>query len=252
MATLQAIVKFLDEHLSSASQPDFCPNGIQVEGAAEISKIVLGVTACQELSEAAKERGAEMILVHHGIFWGSAPARIQGIMKRRIGYLLKHDISLVGYHLPLDRHPQDGNNAQIADRFGLIRRRGFAPFKGNPVGLVGELPQPMGREAFGEKVQEVFGSSILSFPYGPDTVKTVALMSGKGDHDLEGAIEAGADVYLTGEAGVSTREHARECEIGFYAVGHHASERWGVQTLGKTLKENFGVEVEYVDVENPV
>lgn len=252
MASRDEIVAFLDQHLEAPGQADFCPNGVQVEGAAEVTKVVTGVTACMELFEAARDRGAQMVLVHHGMFWSGWEPRVKGWMKARIRFLIDHDISLVGYHLPLDRHAEDGNNAQVADRLHLRARRGFAPYKGVPVGMVGELPEPVSAEAFGKTVGEIFGREPLAFPYGPPAISTVAVLTGKGDHDIEGAHLAGADAYITGEAGVSTREHAREAGIHFYAAGHHATERWGVQALGDRLAGKFGLAHEYVDITNPV
>lgn len=252
MASLTDLIAHLDAFLEAPQQPDFCPNGLQVQGAPEVSRVVTGVTACRELIEAAVERQAHMVLVHHGLFWSGWEPRIQGIMRSRIRLLLDHDISLVAYHLPLDRHLVVGNNACIARALGVTPTGGFAAYKGNPVGMVGELAEPMERQAFGDRVASVYGSSCLRFEYGPETIRRVAILSGKGDHDIQGAMDAGADAYLTGEAGVSTREHAREGGISFYAAGHHATERGGVQALGDYLAETQGLEVEYVEVENPV
>ncbi len=252
MARLDEVVGALDRELEAAPQADFCPNGLQVEGRGEVTRVVVGVTACLELFEAARVRRAELVVVHHGIFWNGWEPRIKGAMRRRLVALLDAGISLAAYHLPLDRHPVLGNNAQIADRLGLSDRTGIAPYRGVPVGMIGNLAEPVPAHRFEARVAEVFGTAPRVFPFGPETVRRVAVLSGKGDHDLPAAIDAGADAYLTGEAGVSTRETAREAGIHYLAAGHHATERFGVMALGKFLEERFGLPWDFVEVENPV
>jgi dinuclear metal center YbgI/SA1388 family protein len=246
------LVSYLGEFLEVERQPDFCPNGMQVEGVSEVHRIVTGVTACQALFDVALEREAQVVLVHHGLFWNGWEPRIQGMMRSRLFFLLRHGISLLAYHLPLDRHPKVGNNACLARSLGVTPDGGFAAFKGLPVGLVGNLAQPLSRQAFGDRVAAIYGDQCLRFEYGPEIISRVALLSGKGDHDIDGAMAAGADAYLTGEAGVSTLEHAREGKISFYAAGHHSTERGGVQILGEHLVSQFALDVNFVEVENPV
>lgn len=252
MTKLADLAQFLDRELDSPAQADFCPNGVQVEGKATVSKVVCGVTACMELFQAAADKGADLVVVHHGLFWKGWEPRIQGVMGARIRFLLEHGISLIGYHLPLDRHPKHGNNAQLAERLGVDEWEGIAPYAGRPVGLVGDLGQPLTAADFEKRLEEVFEDVPLRFAFGPEVIQRVGVLTGKGDHDFQAAIDAGADAYVTGEAGVSTRELAREAGVHFFAPGHHATERFGVMALGRLLHQTYGLEWEYVDVENPV
>lgn len=252
MVALAELVAHLDQLLDTPRQGDFCPNGLQVEGSKEVRRLVTGVTASRELFEKAQDLGADAILVHHGIFWKGWEPRISGLMKGRVGFLLEHGISLISYHLPLDRHPELGNNAQILKRLELEPIGGFAPYQGQPVGSLGTLARPLEAEAFFKKIGEVFQTVPLRFAFGPESIERVAVLSGKGDHDFEKAAAAGADLFLTGEAGVSTRDLARELGVHYVAAGHHATERFGVQAVGAHLAETFDLEHSYLEVPNPV
>lgn len=251
MAALAEVMRYLDEALDAPRQADFCPNGLQVEGRAEVTRVLLGVTICRELIEAARAGGYDLILVHHGLFWNGWEPRITGVMRARIAGLVEGGISLGAFHLPLDRHPVLGNNAQIADRLGLSARRGIAPYRGDPVGLAGDLPAPMPADELEARLGTLFGGLRASFKFGGPAVRTVGVLSGKGDHDFKAAIAAGCDAYLTGEAGVSTREEAREAGVHYFAAGHHATERFGVQALGPLLEARFGLPFRFHEVENP-
>jgi dinuclear metal center YbgI/SA1388 family protein len=252
VARLTEGMGYLDEYLDAPRQADFGPNGLQVEGRPEVTKVLLGVTVCRELIEAAAAGGYDLVLVHHGLFWSGWEPRITGVMKSRVAALLGGGISLAAFHLPLDRHPVVGNNAQIADRLGLTGRRGIAPYRGEAVGLAGDLPAPMPAAELEARLTSLFGPLRTSFRFGPEAVRTIGVLSGKGDHDLKHAIASGCDAYLTGEAGVSTREEAREAGVHDFAAGHHATERFGVQALGPLLEARFGLPFRFHEVENPV
>lgn len=227
---------------------DYCPNGLQVEGRAEIGRIVCGVTANQALIEAAIARDAAAILVHHGWFWKNEDGRVTGFRKQRLQSLLAHDINLFAYHLPLDAHAELGNNAQIARRFGWTVERLFGEYE---LGCLATLPTPLRAQDIARQAQAIFGRAPLLL--GADReVRRVAWCSGGAQNWFEAAIDAGADLFLSGEASEPTTHLARESGVAYLAAGHHATERYGVLALGAHLAERFGLDSEYVEIENPV
>ncbi len=228
---------------------DYCPNGLQVQGRSEVRKIVTGVTASLALLEAAVAEGADAILVHHGWFWKNEAAPIVGVKHKRIKLLLDHDISLFGFHLPLDAHPELGNNAQLGKRLGFeidewIGEQGLI--------AVGRLAAPLVLQTLERRVAETLGRAPLVIG-GPDkTIARIAWCSGGAQGYFEQAAACGVDAYLTGEASEHNVHFARESGVAFIAAGHHATERYGIQALGEHLAAHFGLEHRFIDIPNPV
>ena len=244
---LQEIEQFLNVNAIS----DYCPNGLQVEGKAQIKRIVSGVTASQALIDAAIELQADAILVHHGYFWKGEDQRIVGMKQRRIKALLTHDINLLAYHLPLDVHPEVGNNVQLAQRLGLTVTGSLEPGNPRSVGLIGTLDTPLSAKDFAARIESVLGRAPLVFDQHKP-IQSVAWCTGGAQGYIEQAIAAGVDAYLTGEVSERTFHEAQENGISFFAAGHHATERYGVQALGEWLVKRFGIEHHYVECDNPV
>ena len=242
------LARYLDECLEAARFRDYCPNGLQVEGRPAVHRIICGVSACQALLDAAVAAGADALLVHHGWFWKAEDGRINGFRKRRLATLLAHDISLYAYHLPLDAHPELGNNAQLAQRLGwrITGRFGeqLLGFLGSSSAAnAGQLADDLAR-TLGRTPQLVGDPTRM--------LRSIAWCSGAAQDFFEQAIAAGADCFISGEISEQTVHIARETGIPFIAVGHHASERYGVQALGSHLQDKFGLACSYVDIDNPV
>lgn len=240
---------YLDELLEAPRFRDYCPNGLQVEGRAETKRILCGTTASQALIDAAIERNADAILVHHGWFWKGEDGRVTGFRKQRMAALLKHDISLFAYHLPLDAHPVLGNNAQLAQKLGWTVSGNFGE---QNIGFVGTLATPMAAAAVAHQVGGVLGRVPQLLGDGSREIRRVAWCSGGAQGYFEQAIAAGADLYLSGEVSEQTYHLAIETGIPYIAAGHHATERYGVQALGRHLAETLGLECEYLELDNPV
>ncbi|SEA63149.1 dinuclear metal center protein, YbgI/SA1388 family [Thiothrix caldifontis] len=230
---------------------DYAPNGLQVEGRAEVKRIVTGVTASQALLDAAVEHNADAVLVHHGYFWKGESPVIRGMKKRRIATLLQHDISLLGYHLPLDAHPTLGNNAQLAARLGICTEGVMDERELQGVGNVGSLAEPVSLDAFGQHVAAVLGRKPLLITGGEHPIRRMAWCTGGGQGHIQQAVELGVDAYLSGEISEHTVHVARENGIHYLAAGHHATERYGIQALGNYLAEQFGLEHYFLDINNP-
>lgn len=247
---LKALERYLDGLLNAAAIKDYCPNGLQVEGKAEVERVVCGVTANQALLDAAVARGADAVLVHHGYFWRGEDARVVGMRRRRLATLLGQGISLFAYHLPLDLHPELGNNAQLAKIMGW---RPEARFGEQDLGVIGASSQP-GKSA--ASLAEALGVSLareaLLVGDGSRPVSRVAWCTGAAQSLFEQAILAGCDVFVSGEISEQTVHLARESGVPFIAAGHHATERYGVQALGAHLTQTHGLECEFVDIDNPV
>ena len=244
---LQDIEAFLNVNAIS----DYCPNGLQVEGKAQIQRIVSGVTASQALIDAAIELQADAVLVHHGYFWKGEDQRVIGMKQRRLKALLTHDINLLAYHLPLDVHPEVGNNVQLGQRLGLTVSGPLEPDNPRNVGLIGELAVPLSADAFALRIEQALGRAPLVIDH-QQPIKRVAWCTGGAQGYIEQAIAAGVDAYITGEVSERTFPEAQENGISFFAAGHHATERYGVQALGEWLAERFGIEHHYVECPNPV
>ncbi|QLF92387.1 Nif3-like dinuclear metal center hexameric protein [Pseudomonas sp. ABC1] len=249
--SLAALVGEASRYLDAARIADYCPNGLQVEGRSEVRRIVSGVTASQALLDAALEAGADLVLVHHGYFWKGEDACITGMKRRRLQTLLGNDISLLAYHLPLDVHPEVGNNVQLARRLGIRVEGPLEPGNPRTVGLVGRLEQPCSSAEFARHVAKVLGREPLLVERD-GLIERVGWCTGGGQGYIDQAIAAGVDLYLTGEASEQTYHSARENGVGFIAAGHHATERYGVQALGDYLAAHFAIEHQFIDCPNPV
>ncbi|MFN6961063.1 MAG: Nif3-like dinuclear metal center hexameric protein [Rhodocyclaceae bacterium] len=245
----EELTGYLDGMLEPGRFHDYCPNGLQVEGGGEIRRIVCGVTACRALIEAAIERGADCLLVHHGWFWKGEDGRITGFRKQRLQRLLAHDINLIAYHLPLDAHPAVGNNAQLAARFGWAIDGHFGEHE---LGCRAVLPAPIAAGEIAAQAARVLGRAPMLVGDSLRPVRTVAWCSGGAQGWFEAAIVAGADLFMSGEISEQTTHLARESGVAYLAAGHHATERYGVIALGEHLAERFGLECAFVDIDNPV
>ena len=248
---LRALVEEADRYLNAARIQDYCPNGLQVEGRPQVRRIVSGVTASQALIDAAIEAEADVLLVHHGYFWKGEDACITGMKQRRLKALLNHDLSLLAYHLPLDVHPEVGNNVQLAAQLGIEVEGELEPGNPRTVGLVGSLAEPMLASDFARHVQAVLGREPLLID-GARTVRRIGWCTGGGQGYIDQAIAAGVDLFLSGEASEQTFHSARENGVSFIAAGHHATERYGVQALGDYLARRFALEHLFIDCPNPI
>ena len=257
MAELKAIVEMANSLMLARPISDYCPNGLQIEGCSEVKKIISGVTASQALIDEAVAKGADLLLVHHGYFWKGEPEAIVGIKKKRIQTLLKHDISLLAYHLPLDIHPELGNNAQLAARLGLTTDGPLDPDARPSIGLVGHLDKPLTLQEFSDLVASKLNRAPMVISGSEsgsdgDLIKRVGWCTGGAQGYIDKAVAAGVDAYISGEISEPTVHIARECGVHYFAAGHHATERYGVMALGDKLAELLGVEHEFVDIDNPV
>ncbi len=248
---LDDLVSYTDQLLDITSFSDYCPNGLQVAGRPEVRHIVSGVTASEALLRAAVSRQADMVLVHHGYFWKGEDPRVVGMKRKRLGLLLANDINLVAYHLPLDAHPELGNNAQLARRLGLQTHGTFGNDGPRDIGQYGTLSEPLAGDKFARRLTAVLGREPLYVPGNKRLVKRVAWCTGGAQSYIEAAARLGVDAYITGEISEHTVHVARELELNFYSAGHHATERYGVQALGDYLAQQFGLRHEFVDIDNP-
>ena len=241
------LIRYCDELLQAKLFKDYCPNGLQVEGQETVSRIVSGVTASQALIDCAIEQQADLLLVHHGFFWKGEAPELTGIKKTRLKSLLLNDINLLAYHLPLDAHKTLGNNIQLAEKLGLELEQYFAD---NDIALLGRINEQTGA-AFGQRIADVLNREPLHVAVDRP-VRRVALCTGAAQGYIEQAVTMGADAFISGEISENTWHMARENNIHYYAAGHHATERYGVQALGQHLAERFQLQHEFIDINNPV
>lgn len=245
------LVNTLDVLLDSRSVKDYCPNGLQVEGADNIEKVVTGVTASQALIDAAIAQNADAILVHHGYFWKGENATITGIKRKRIGALLANNINLLAYHLPIDIHESYGNNVQLGQRLGFENLEPLDAL--SPLGIVyqGQLAQPQPLSQVVDTITQRLDRAPLVEEVGDKLVSTAAWCTGGGQGYIDAAIDAGVDLFITGEVSEQTIHTARERGIHFIAAGHHATERYGVKTVGEYLASQYNLDVTFIDIDNP-
>ena len=239
--------QLIDQQLNSQSFSDYAPNGMQVEGRSEIKRVVTGVTACQALLDEAVRLQADALIVHHGYFWKNESPLIKGMKRQRLRTLLLNDINLYGWHLPLDAHPELGNNAQLAKLLGIVP-------EGEIIPLVpyGRLETPLNGEEFALLIQEKLGRIPLHCgDNAPQIIRSVAWCTGGGQGFIDDAADYGVDAFISGEVSEKTIHTARERGLHFFAAGHHATERGGVKALGEWLAETQGLEVMFVDIDNP-
>ncbi|CAM2149940.1 GTP cyclohydrolase 1 type 2 homolog [Pararobbsia alpina] len=240
---------YLNNLLQTPRFRDYCPNGLQVQGRRRIEKIATGVTASLAFVEAAIEWGADALFVHHGYFWRNEPAPIVGQKHGRLRALLVNDINLFAYHLPLDSHPELGNNVQLAERLGWIPDGRFGE---NDMGWLTTLPMPMTLEGLAAQVNNTLGRLPLVIGDDERPIRRIAWCTGAAQGYFDEAVAAGADVYLSGEISESTTHLARESGVAYIAAGHHATERYGVQAVGSHLADQFDIEHLFIDIDNPV
>ncbi len=248
---LGELVGACDRLLQPALFKDYGPNGLQVEGRSQVRRLVSGVTASRALIEAAIRAEADAILVHHGLFWRGQDGRVTGWMKQRLALLLRHDISLIAYHLPLDAHPELGNNAQLGRQLGFRPPEGgWGRFGEQQLGFLGEV-EPCDGAALAQRVARALGRPPMLIDPGARPIRRVAWCSGGAQGYFEAAIAAGADAFLTGEISEPQAHLARECGVAFLACGHHATERYGAPALGERVAAELGLQHEFIEIDNP-
>jgi dinuclear metal center YbgI/SA1388 family protein len=253
MAKRDEITAYCDELLDCESFDDYGPNGLQVPGRSEVSKIASGVSANLETLEQAVEGGAQLVITHHGLLWGDELTALSVPMASRLKALLCADASLAAYHLPLDAHPEIGNNALLRDALGLEPDdRPFGRAKGSDVGLIGRTGEPIDLDELRRRLTEAVGHEPLVFDAGPDRISTVGIVTGSGGFALHEAGPMGLDALVTGEPSEPVMGEAREYAVHFLAGGHYATETFGIRRLGELVAERFAIEHQFIDVPNPV
>ena len=260
----QALTEFCDEYLSAAAFKDYAPNGLQVDGGRPIQRIVTGVTACEALIDAAIADKADAILVHHGYFWKGEPAPITGMKGQRIRKLMQHGISLIGYHLPLDAHPHIGNNAKLAEQLDMTIISALYPSESHPVGnianctpqnaqsLITQITDALGRLPLHISAHYQTSDNNQSDTQNNRLIERVGICTGGAQDMIEQAALMGCDAFISGEISERTTHIARELGIDYFACGHHATERGGIQALGDIIAQQFGLPVTFIDIDNPV
>jgi dinuclear metal center YbgI/SA1388 family protein len=252
MAHRDEIIGHLDELLEIGSFQDYGPNGLQVPGAEEVTRVVTGVSAQRELFERAAEQGAQLVICHHGLFWEFHSRALGPAMKERLRIVFDADISVAGYHLPLDAHPDVGNNALICAGLGLERAEPFGEHRGRAIGFIGRSEEGVPFADLRARCARLFGQEPFVWDSGPEVVRTVAIVSGGAPNHFGEAIAYGADAFITGETAEHVMAEARENRVHFISGGHYATETFGVRRLGELVAERFGVEHGFVDIPNPI
>jgi dinuclear metal center YbgI/SA1388 family protein len=254
MTQISAVLSTIDGLLEPQRFRDLGPNGLQVPAATdEVRTVVTGVSAQRELVERAVELGAQLVLVHHGLFWDFKPTGLTPVLAERLRPLFVHGIGLAAYHLPLDAHPEVGNNAILCDRLGCVAHEAFGDFRGTPVGRAGTFAgDGVAADDLFTRVREVTGREPIVQGDGPARVRRIGVVSGSAADTLDEAVAAGLDAFLTGEPKEHVMADAREAGIHFIAAGHYATETFGVRALGDWLAARFGLEHVFVDIPNPV
>ena len=242
------LTAYLTDFLQPDTFKDFCPNGLQVAGKSDIRRIVTGVTASQRLIDEAIERQADAIVVHHGYFWKGEPAPLTGIKRNRLAALLAHDINLYAYHLPLDAHPEVGNNVQLAREMGWEIT---GEIEGT-LALMGRTAGPETGASLRTALIDAMEFDVIHVGENEDEIETIAWCTGAAHSFLQQAIDAGVDAFVSGEINEPTVHLARESGVHYYAAGHHATERGGPEALGRHLAQRFGIAVEFIDLPIPV
>ncbi len=245
---VKEIIKYLEDYLKVKDFEDYCANGLQVEGALKVSKIITGVSLSQKLIETAIKKKAKMIIAHHGIFNKEIPLpfQLKGVMRNRIKLLLENDINLAGFHLPLDAHPVVGNNACLCKLLGI---KNIEPFY---VGFVGDLAEPMKFSDFAELVNRKLQTNSYVMPAGSKIIKRVGIISGGAAREFAQAKEKGADTYMCGDICESVVRDVEEAKINFINAGHYNTEKLGIQNLGGLVEKKFKIKVEFIDIPNDV
>ena len=248
MTARNAVLEYIDRALDCGSFQDYCVNGLQVEGRKEVRRIATGVSASLRFFEEASAWGADLLVVHHGLFWKNSnhPFALTGVTRNRVAFLLNRDINLAAYHLPLDAHPELGNNAVI------MRRLEADVLEQVDVGFTGVFEPELPVADLAARVDGMLPSPALRLTYGPEKVRNIAVVSGGAPHLLEEAAGRGVDAFITGELSEYVPRLAEELGVHVFAMGHYNSERFGVMALGERLFEVFDLPVRFFDVANPV
>ena len=249
---LMELCDFCDDYLKTSEFKDYCPNGLQVESNPEVAHIVAGVTASLALIEAAIDVGADTLLVHHGYFWKGESQPIAGFKGRRIARLIRNNINLLAYHLPLDAHPVVGNNAQLAKVMGWNVAGSFGSVGIHDLVFHGSLPMPLSLDELTSSIASRLGGNPLSISAGGKPITSIAWCTGAAQSYIEAAADRGIDVFVSGEVSEHTFHFAQEAGIHYIAAGHHATERYGVQALAVLLAERFQIHQQFIDIPNPV
>lgn len=253
MTNRDEIIDFLNNYLEIDSIDDFSPKGLQVEGSQEVHLVTLGVSACLELFEKAVSLNSEMIIVHHGMFWDGEPKVIKGHLKKRLKILLENDITLLAYHLPLDKHPEIGNNALIAKNLGLNNIKPFGYYKNQNIGYSGILNKRLNSSELHKKIDELFNSKSIFFNYGPSEIKSIAIVSGGFDNNIfREFINSKIDILISGEVREPLQELCKEEKINYIAAGHYNTEKFGVQKIGELLTNKFNLKTQFIEIPNPL
>lgn len=246
-----ALADLLDDYLQVNAFDDYCPNGLQVDAGAPIARIVTGVTACEALIDAAIAKDAQAILVHHGYFWKGEAAPLTGMKGTRVRKLMQHGISLLAYHLPLDAHRVVGNNVQLTRALGLTLVEPLYPTQKQPIGDIATLSAPVTPAEFAATITHALEREPLHIASGRTTLQRIGICTGGAQDMIEQAAKMGCDAYLSGEISERTTHQARELGLDYFACGHHATERGGIQALGEYVRDTLGVAVTFVDIANP-
>lgn len=249
---LKQLCDFCDDYLKVADFDDYCPNGLQVESTQEVHHIVAGVSACLDLIEAAIEAKADTLLVHHGYFWKGEAQPLIGFKGKRIRALIKNNINLLAFHLPLDAHPQVGNNAQLARVMGWEVQDSFGSVGLHDIVFSGELKSVMSLDELSQSIADRLDTRPLAISAGDRPIRSIAWCTGAAQGYIDQAAERGIDAFISGEVSEQTFHYAKETGIHYIAAGHHATERYGVQALASLIAEKFGVQQQFIDIPNPV
>lgn len=253
MTNQKEISKYLTKLLNVREFTDYCPNGLQVEGSEKISKMAFAVSATADSVEKAVEWGADALVVHHGLFWkfhGTKP--VVGPFAKRVKPLIKNDINLYGYHLPLDAHIEIGNAAAVASKIGLIDLKPFGDHKGSPTGVSGKFKTPIKANDLQKTLASILNHQVnLASPNENDEIRSMGIITGGANGDWALALREGLDSYLTGEMSEHDWHESSEAGIHMFAGGHHATEQFGIQNLQENLEKKFKVETIYIDSNNP-
>jgi dinuclear metal center YbgI/SA1388 family protein len=251
MVPRDELIGHLDSYLRAREYRDYGPQGLQVEGRSEIRRVVTAVSSSLELFERAATARADLILVHHGLLWDRDSRLVRGAFRERLATLLRHEINLAGYHLCLDAHPELGNNALAARGLGLTDIQPWCEEAGMPIGYRGRC-EPAPAAEWLRRINAFYGSDSLAFLYGPEPVRSIGVVSGGAQRQVHDALAAGLDLYITGEVSEFVMHTAKEGGIHFVAAGHYNTERIGIRALGEYVAARFDVEVEFIDLPNPV
>ncbi len=252
MVQLGELLNYTDRLLEINQFDDYCPNGLQVEGAPQVGVLISGVTASLALLEAAVAAGADAVLVHHGYFWKGEDPRVRGMKQRRLRLLLANGVSLLAYHLPLDAHPVLGNNARLGELLGFDMTGRLAQAGPVKIGMHGELNPPLTGEALAGRIAERLGRTPLHVGGRATRIRRIGWCTGAAQRYIDEAAGLGLDAYISGEISEQTVHEARETGVHYYAAGHHATERYGIKALGEHLAERFDLAHQFIDIDNPV